>query len=371
MGKFSGLEERDWLYSLSKIQGVGRKSIHMIYEQWNTISAFIEECRISNDHMFPIAEKVRQLICKHLTPEQVQKDKLERTNASFSSITIHDQEYPEMLRQIPDPPLILYYRGNLAFLHQPIIAIVGSRKPTPYGKDACAVICKQLAEAGMVIASGMAYGIDAEAHRTALRMKAPTIGVLGCGIDQVYPTIHRPLYREVEEKGLLLSEYPPGAQPVPGYFPERNRIISGLALGVVVVEAAVKSGSLITAQFALEQGREVFAVPGPVFSPLSAGPHNLIKEGAKLVTGWDDIYVEISHMIPDANQAPLPAEAPVSLTPSESALLDMIGYSPILWDELFPTLDASMRRTIDMDLIQLEGKGYIASLPGGFYTRRK
>lgn len=321
--------------------------------------------------MFPIAEKVRQLISNHLTPEQVQKDKAERTKFPVSFITIHDQEYPEMLRQIPDPPLILYYRGNLAFLHQPIIAIVGSRKPTPYGKEACAVLCKQIAEAGIVIASGMAYGIDADAHRTALRMKATTIGILGCGIDQFYPTIHRPLYREVEEKGLLLSEYPPGTQPLPGYFPERNRIISGLALGVVVVEAAVKSGSLITAQFALEQGREVFAVPGPVFSQLSAGPHNLIKEGAKLVTGWEDIFVEISHMIPDANQHPSPAEPHVSLTPSEIALLDLIGYSPILWDELFATVDSSMRRKIDMDLIQLEGKGYIVSLPGGFYTRRK
>ncbi|WP_134686185.1 DNA-processing protein DprA [Brevibacillus migulae] len=371
MGKWSGLEERDWLYSLSKIPGLGRKSIIMLYEQRKSFSAISELCRNSDLQEFPFSDKIRQLVGKHLTPEQVEKDKVERSNGSVSFITILDREYPEWLRQIPDPPLILYYRGNLAYLHQPIIAIVGSRKPTVYGKDTCAAISKQLAEAGMVIASGMAYGVDAEAHRTALRMGAPTIGVLGCGIDQIYPSMHRTLYQEVEEKGLLLSEYPPGAPPVPGYFPERNRIISGLSLGVVVVEAAVKSGSLITAQFALEQGREVFAVPGPVFSQLSAGPHNLIKEGAKLVTGWQDIYEEIAHMIPGAAQDPVSEEAPVSLSPSESALLERIGYDPILWDELFASLESSMRRTIDVDLIQLEGKGYIASMPGGFYTRRK
>jgi DNA processing protein len=223
----------------------------------------------------------------------------------------------------------------------------------------------------MIVASGVAYGIDAEAHRTALRHNGGTIGVLGCGIDQVYPSSNRPLYHEMEEKGLILSEYPPGTQPLPGFFPERNRIISGISLGVVIIEAALKSGSLITAQFALEQGREVFAVPGPIFSHLSAGPHNLIQEGAKLVTGWEDIRSELMIMTPDVPKAWNETAEETALSESERLLLEQIGYQPIHWDELFAVMDPDIRKTMDRDLLQLEGKGYLSGLPGGYYTRRK
>ncbi|MCK9910703.1 DNA-processing protein DprA, partial [Microbacteriaceae bacterium K1510] len=202
-----------------------------------------------------------------------------------------------MLLEIPDPPLLLYYRGDLKWLRQPMLGVVGSRKPTPYGKAACAHLTAELSEAGFVIVSGAAYGIDAEAHRSALRSKNGTVGVLGCGLAHVYPPLHRTLYQEIASCGLLLSEYPPDTPPHPGLFPERNRIISGLSLGVLLVEAAERSGSLITADCALEQGREIFAVPGTIFSPLSLGPHNLIKQGAKLVTGSEDILEEFRYRL--------------------------------------------------------------------------
>lgn len=370
MEKEGRLEERDWLYSLYKITGVGRKSIRTILERWETIASFVDDCRADHKLSMPIEGVLRQYISVQMTAEQVRRDKRERAANNIPFISILDQQYPQLLRHIADPPLILFYRGKLSWLQKPILAVVGSRKPTPYGKAACAEITKQLVDAGMVIASGVAYGIDAEAHRTSLRLQAGTIGVLGCGIDQVYPPLHRPLYREIEDSGLLLSEYLPGTPPLPGYFPERNRIISGLALGVVIIEAAVKSGSLVTAQLALEQGREVFAVPGPIFSELSAGPHNLIKDGAKLVTGWEDIHAELTHLMPKAKEKTVAKESPSLLTSEAASLLERITYAPIHWDEIYETLDPDLRRTIDQELLHLEAKGYIAGLPGGFFTRR-
>ncbi|MGH9582642.1 MAG: DNA-processing protein DprA, partial [Bryobacteraceae bacterium] len=208
-------------------------------------------------------------------------------------ISIHDSRYPARLREIFDPPIALFARGRWELLNAHAIAVVGTRNPTPYGMAATERLTGDLAKAGLAIISGMARGIDAAAHKTALREKADTIAVLGCGVDVLYPAGSRKLYDDIAQSGLLLSEFPMGAPAFPQNFPIRNRIVSGLSLGVLIVEGAQHSGSAITARLAMDQSREVFAVPGNITSKMSWGPNLLIKQGAKLVQEWNDVVVEL------------------------------------------------------------------------------
>ena len=212
-------------------------------------------------------------------------------------ITLNDESYPENLKEIYDPPPLLYVKGKIKKEDKNAIAIVGSRRATTYGKLTAQKLSAQLAAQGITIVSGLARGIDSEAHKGALAVGGRTIAVLGCGIDIVYPPENRTLEEKIALSGAVITEFPFGTRPFAGNFPKRNRIISGLSLGVVIVEAAEKSGALITARLALEQGREVFAVPGSTTSPYSRGTHNLIKEGAKLVEDIDDILEELESLI--------------------------------------------------------------------------
>ncbi|MFY0542800.1 DNA-processing protein DprA [Brevibacillus sp. H7] len=348
------LWERDWLYSLVITPGLGRRRLRDMYNERGSFQEVAE-------HFFDITGQI--------TREQVVLDKQARLRNGVEFVSFLDEEYPEMLGEIPDPPLLLFYRGDLALLKQPCIGVVGSRKPTAYGRAACGFLVKQLVDAGFVIVSGLAYGIDGEAHRTALRQGGGTVAVLGCGIDQVYPSSHRALYREISSSGLVLSEYPPGIPPVPGLFPERNRIVSGLSCGVLIVEAAEQSGSLITADCALEQGREVFAVPGPIFSEVSAGPHNLIKQGAKLVTSSADIVAECTHLVLPA--APVASDNRLDgIEPEEKRLFERLTYEAAHWDELYASVGPADRPTLNRSLLRLEAKGLVCSLPGGYYSRK-
>jgi len=363
------LEERDLLYSLVCLPGIGRQTIRAIYEYWGSFHAFAADWSGGKDMPMLPGKQAERILREQWTFRKVLQDKSARTESFF---TMWDPEYPALFRHIPDPPLLLFYRGEVSLLQQPMVAVVGSRRPTPYGKSACAQLVGDMVTAGITIVSGLALGIDAEAHRTALRLGGNTIAVLGCGIDQVYPAIHRPLYRQIAEQGLILSEYPPGTAPRQGLFPERNRLISGLAQGVLVVEAAERSGSLITADFALEQGREVFAVPGPIFSPLSRGPHNLIKQGAKLVTGWEEIREELFPLLGmSARMEPMPMSPGLSASDAASKVLDRIAYEPVHWDELYASLCGVERQRLDQELLQLEIRGLICSLPGGYYVRQR
>jgi DNA processing protein len=361
-------EERDWLYTLVLTSGVGRRMLRAIYEEWGSFRVVAERLpELARRFSWP--EDVANVLADRLSERNMRREKAQRLKSGAEFVCLLDEGYPAALREIPDAPLLLFYKGELGLLKRPAIGVVGSRKPTPYGRAACAHLVKQLSEAGFVIVSGMAYGIDAEAHRSCLRAGGQTVGVLGCGIDQIYPPSNRKLFEEIGASGLLLSEYPPGAPPLPGLFPERNRIISGLSLGVLVVEAAERSGSLITADCALEQGREVFAVPGPIFSEVSVGPHNLIKQGAKLVTNSGDIIEEFARFLPAA--APVSPPSPGTLCdPEEQSLYALISHEPIHWDELAGSLPLELFRRMDQHLLRLEGKGLIASLPGGYYVRR-
>ncbi len=263
-------------------------------------------------------------------------------------LTWDEPEYPARLREIYDPPPLLYVRGNIELLNRHLISVVGARRPTPYGNQMAERISKDLADRGLVISSGLARGIDASAHKGALNSATgATIGVLGCGIDVVYPKENRKIFEQMEQRGAIISEFPIGTFPAPQNFPIRNRIIAGMALGVVVVEGAQYSGSLITARLAMEFGREVFGVPGHVTQPSSFGPNQLIKQGAKLVTGWEDVVEEL----PTPVRAELmPVE---SVSHEERAALVEGSLSPIE-RPLYALLSLDEARHVD-ELVELSG----------------
>jgi DNA processing protein len=278
-------------------------------------------------------------------------------------LSIGDAGYPQDLLAIPDPPTVLYARGRLELLNNPCVAIVGSRNATPQGIRDAHAFAFALSTAGYTVASGMALGIDTAAHRGGLAGRGSSVAVIGTGADVIYPAKNRDLAHELAEHGCLISEFPLGTPSASGNFPRRNRLISGLACGVLVVEAAERSGSLITARFALEQGRDVFAVPGSIHSPLSKGCHELIKQGAKLVESADDVLVEVS----ESRRAP-------QLAPSQSArppahpLLETMGFAPASIDQL--ARDTGLGAgALCAQLSQLEIAGQISILPGGWFQR--
>jgi DNA processing protein len=290
-------------------------------------------------------------------------------------VCLYSADYPKLLTQISDPPPLLFVCGNLELLHLPQLAIVGSRNSTPGGNKNAKLFARFLATHGLAITSGLAAGIDAAAHRGALEAEGKTIAVMGTGTDRIYPAQHRDLaHAIVNAGGCLLSEFPLGSAPLAGNFPRRNRIISGLSLGVLVVEAALRSGSLISAQQALEQGREVFAIPGSIHNSLARGCHSLIKNGAKLVETAQDIIEELAPLLgsiapaPSATQ-PGPAEAE-TLTEEDAALLQAMGFEPISIDELAMLTGQSVQR-ISSQLLLLELAGHVSSSVGGTFHRLK
>ncbi len=293
-------------------------------------------------------------------------EEIEKKNISV--VSWDESAYPYLLKEIYDPPPLLYFQGDLSVLGKFCLAIVGSRRHTVYGKEIAYKFAKKISNYDLTIVSGMARGIDTWAHRGALDGGGKTAAVLGCGLDICYPAENRNLKQKISENGVVLSEFPPGVGPMPQHFPQRNRIISGLSLGTLVVEAGEKSGSLITAGFALDQGREVFAVPGAVGSPFSRGCHKLLKEGAKLVETVEDILEELI--------IPLKAEPIISETvpfqqnmgEKESELLDLIPYEPLLLEEI---ISRSKRNTAEVYLLllELELSGKVRQLPGKYYMR--
>ena len=277
-------------------------------------------------------------------------------------VTLADPEYPQALLDIPDPPTLLYVRGRLELLNRPSLAIVGSRNPTPQGLQNAERFAAALADAGLLIVSGLALGIDAAAHRGALSASGETVALIGTGIDRVYPARNHELALQIGDKGSIVSEFPIGTPVNGANFPRRNRLISGMSRGVLVVEATTESGSLITARLAGEQGREVLAIPGSIHSPQSRGCHQLIKQGAKLVETAQDVLEELRFVISQKTVQPGGDNA----APIE--LLAKMGFDPCGLDELAARTGLTAG-ALSVMLLQLELDGRIASLPGGRYQQ--
>ncbi len=273
-------------------------------------------------------------------------------------LTIADAQYPQALLNIADPPFLLYVKGNPDLLNAPSLAVVGSRNATTQGIRNAEAFAKSASDASLCIVSGMAHGIDAAAHLGGLQGAGSSIAVVGTGLDKVYPAANRELAHRLAQAGTIVSEFPLGTPPLPANFPRRNRIISGLSLGCLVVEASVQSGSLITARMALEQGREVFAIPGSIHSPQSRGCHALIKQGAKLVESAQDILEELGYR----------PEATVRTAAAEHPLFAHLGFDPLDAESL-SQLSGLTIAELSAILLQLELDGHIASLPGGLYQR--
>ncbi len=282
-------------------------------------------------------------------------------------LTLADADYPQSLLSSDDPPILLYAKGDTTLLNRPMLAVVGSRNATVQGARDAEAFARALGESGLTIVSGLALGIDAAAHRGALPTPAGTVAVIGTGADRLYPAKNEALARSIAEQGVVLSEFALGTPALGSNFPRRNRIIAGLGLGCLVVEAALKSGSLITARLAAESGREVFAIPGSIHSPLSRGCHQLIRQGAKLVEAAQDILEELRWEA--ARAAPAAADG-ISVTQgsSEEQVLAVLGDTPCALDTLSARSGLTPADLLAM-LLPMELAGRVAQLPGGLYQR--
>ncbi len=361
-----------WL-ALQRAPGVGPTTFQALLENFGSPRAVFEARHdLSSNGLLgkPTLEYLRN-------PDwaAVEKDIVWSTQPNHHILTLDDPAYPQLLREIPDPPPLLFVIGDAAVLATPQLAIVGSRNPSPGGRETAQEFARHLVTSGLTITSGLALGIDAASHRGALDGGGLTIAVTGTGLDRVYPARHRDLAHQIAERGALVSEFVLGTPPLPDHFPRRNRIISGLSLGTLVVEAAQRSGSLITARMAGDQGREVFAIPGSIHNPLAHGCHVLIRQGAKLVENVNDILEEIGPVAGSLGSVkPLPVERNECLLPNVEVsveirkLMTCLGFEPTSIDRLVERsgLTAEMVSSI---LLLLELQGYVSSTAGGLYTQ--
>lgn len=366
---------REWL-ALRSVHGVGNVSFRLLLERFDSPQAVFAAsvARLTDAGLQPA---VARAIVSFDQWGAVDAELEQIVRAGVRLVTQADSEYPKNLTHIHDPPPFVYIRGSLEPQDQVAVAIVGARSASPYGRDVTRQLARDLAHRRVTVVSGLARGIDAEAHRAALEAGGRTIGVLGSGLDVLYPSEHRRLARDMTQHGAVLSEFALGSQPEAGHFPYRNRVISGLSLGTVVIEAAEKSGSLITARCALEQNREVFAVPGHITASRSRGPHDLIKQGAKLVESVEDILVEIAPTVPVraeaqdgtgavSGQPGLSAIA--ALEPDEELLVKLFDGEPLHVNVLIARSGLGPARVLEV-LLGLELKGMVSQLPGTHFTR--
>lgn len=360
-------DERLFWIALSSIAQVGNITFRRLLERFETPSKILSAPLGALSAVPGVSpHAVRAIVesrAASLSFAETQCRRLDQIGATL--LTISDSSYPPLLRQIADPPPVLFVRGTIPEGEE-AIAIVGSRKATRHGLDNASRLSADLSRKGITIVSGFARGIDTAAHRSALDAGGHTIAVLGCGIDMVYPPENRDLYERIASEGALVSEYLPGVPPRAEHFPRRNRIVSGLARGVIVVEAAEKSGTLITAHFALEQGREVFAVPGNISTGMNRGCHWLIKRGAKLVESAADVLEEFSLSPP---MSPYPSKPPPDLcsTGVERGILEALTDEPRSIDELVVSTGLTPSELSSI-LLRLELEGVILQLPGKLFA---
>ena len=367
----NALDDILFWFQLKSVPGVGNLLFKRLIERFGTPSAALSATRAALLAVEGVGEHLAQAIRHSARPAAAAAAaEIERAlRLGCRLVTLTDPDFPPLLREIPDPPPFLYVHGDLARCPRPI-AVVGSRNATAYGVETTHRICKDLAGLGFTVVSGMALGIDAAAHEGALSGQGRTVAVLGSGLDNIYPPQHRRLAERIAAGGAVISEFPLQAGPEAHHFPVRNRIISGMSLGTVVVEATKDSGSLITARLAAEQNREVFAVPGSIQSFKSMGTHTLIKEGAKLVENVQDIVVELGHFLQD--DAPPRCESAAGaprhrLTAAEAAVVAALTAYPIHIDDLVRRL-AMEPGNLSGILLQLELKGLVTQLPGTLFV---
>lgn len=349
--------ERYYRAALSMVQGLGPVRMKEVLKKYgNSKSAW-------EDHLQELSPKIREdlsRIKKKIDPEKLAET---YTKQKIEIILMEDQEYPSLLKEIYDPPALLYMKGSLQNFSTGI-AVVGARRCSSYGKNIAETFSRELAKAGITIISGGARGIDTCAHRGALETGS-TIAVLGNGVDIVYPPENKPLFSQIIEKGALLSEYAPGTPPLAGNFPARNRLISGLSQGILVVEAAEKSGSLITANLALEQNREIFSVPGSIFSELSKGTHKLIQQGAKLASSSQDVLEELGVFIAEKEE-----NEKKDFTDSEKLILSILKEDEIISLEKICKMSKLEWNVVNLILVEMEMKSWIKNEGLQGYTRK-
>ena len=369
-----------WL-ALTHIEGLGVRGCHKLIQHFGSPQAAYM-ASLTELESCGVPARVAQAIFAQAALKDAEREVLEIAKADCELIAYDGEDYPPLLKQIPDAPLLLYVRGDVKVLSQYAVSVVGSRRPSAYGSSVAHRLAHDLAQRQMVVVSGLARGVDSAAHRGALEAKGKTVAVMGSGIDVMYPRENKNLADEIAKSGAVISEFPLGTGPTPQNFPIRNRIISGLSLGVVVVEAAEYSGSLITARLALEQNREVFAVPGNITTAQSFGPNHLIKQGAKLVDQWMDVIEEFTAEVrmqllppmetsegePMGTQAATLFEA--SLTPDQKAVFGTLRADQTSFvDEIVGAAKISHPRVLAA-LLQLEMNGLIRQLPGKNFIRK-
>ena len=362
-----------WL-RMHEIQGLGRQTTYQLLKAFGSAEAIFAASHANLRKV--VSDDIANQIKAETVSDQIKITLEWLAEPNNHLITLADEDYPRLLLETPDPPSILFAKGQLSCLQQPSIAIVGSRNPTAQGEKNAHDFAMLLAEFGFTIVSGLAIGIDAAAHRGALASNGKTIAVVGTGLDIVYPAKHRELAHEIIKQGLLISEFSLGTPSLPQNFVQRNRVISGLSMGCLVVEASLQSGSLITAKFATEQDRDVFAIPGSIHSPQSKGCHQLIKQGAKLVDAVQDIVHELKseHFVSLAaiplkkNFIPAKNTSPEEIPHADKALLDLMSFEPVTVEYLLQHSGLTSD-TLSSILISLELDNKIASMPGGRYQR--
>jgi DNA processing protein len=358
-----------WFF-LKTVPGIGNHIFKRLINSFNSPEQVLDATKEDLLKIGGLTPRLFSALRLHKMPEWVEKDLIVADKKNYRILTMLDPEYPALLLEIPDPPPFLYVYGSL---HNPVngIAIVGSRNATNYGISATKQLCSSLASNNVTVVSGMARGIDTAAHEGALIGKGKTIAILGSGLERIYPAENRGLFQKIAEAGAVISEFPLFTEPDAFNFPTRNRIISGISLGTVVVEATKKSGSLITARLAAEQNREVFAVPGNINSFKSIGTHTLIKQGAKLVEHARDIMEEFPYIFNESQSSVTknkPALSPVSgLTSEESTVFDQLEPYPIHIDKLVQKLTIEPGKLSSL-LLQLELKGIVQQVPGKLFS---
>jgi DNA processing protein len=378
-------EELHWL-ALRLVPGLGSRNAGKLIERFRTPQAVLRASRTELEAA-GVSGAVAQSISSGCSFDEAVEQQRQMLETETIALPISEPRYPVLLREIFDPPIVLFARGRVELLNALLFGVVGTRRPTPYGVAAAERLSGDLARAGLAIVSGMARGVDTASHRAALAVGGDTVAVLGCGVDVVYPSENRKLAAEIAAKGLLVSEFPMGSTAFPQNFPIRNRIISGMSVGILVVEGAQYSGSSITAKLALDQGRELFAVPGNITSKTSWGPNLLIKQGAKLVQEWNDVVTELppevrrclieagrsrilgeQQMLPDAAAGPqLPAGPSAEI--GRRILSNLKAESATHIDHLLDTLENASPSELIAALFELEMMGLVKQLPGKNFVK--